>query len=192
MYEAREEMHEEVQQSADEEEEPTEQPIPEPSKTSLKLSSSQCARLMIQLKVELNLQLMVSIQNSARLTEIASSLKEINFPSLQTRITNVENTHVTMQFGIYSIWRWWNEMFRDFARDSFFLTIQAHIEKEERMERATQEVKLNALSKPELIKVVEEVATEAEVDPKVLRSSKGGQEFLKKIYAELSDFKEKT
>ncbi|GKF82508.1 hypothetical protein Tco_0244164, partial [Tanacetum coccineum] len=50
---------------------------------------------------------------------------------------------------------------------------ESHIEKDERMERATQEVKLNALSKPELIKVVEEVATEAEVDPKVLRSSKG-------------------
>nr|GEX39135.1 hypothetical protein [Tanacetum cinerariifolium] len=54
------------------------------------------------------------------------------------------------------------------------------------MERATQEAKLNAHSKPELIKVVEEVATEAEVDPKVLRSSKGGQEFLKKQDAKLT------
>nr|GFA55452.1 hypothetical protein [Tanacetum cinerariifolium] len=54
------------------------------------------------------------------------------------------------------------------------------------MERATQEAKLNAHSKHELIKVVEEVATEAEVDPKVLRSSKGGQEFLQKQDVKLS------
>ncbi|GKD62163.1 hypothetical protein Tco_1299672 [Tanacetum coccineum] len=53
-------------------------------------------------------------QNSARLTEIASSLKEINFPSLQTRITNVENTHVTMQFDIYSIKEMVTEMFKTF------------------------------------------------------------------------------
>ncbi|GKE36526.1 hypothetical protein Tco_1459931, partial [Tanacetum coccineum] len=56
--------------------------------------------------------------------------------------------------------------------------IQAHIEKEERMERAAQEAKLMALSKPNLIKVVEKVASEARDDLNSLRNKKGGQEFL--------------
>ncbi|GKE18291.1 hypothetical protein Tco_1425868, partial [Tanacetum coccineum] len=43
------------------------------------------------------------IKNSAQLTEIANSLKALNFPSLQTRITNIENTQVTMQSDIDSI-----------------------------------------------------------------------------------------
>nr|GEU77032.1 retrovirus-related Pol polyprotein from transposon TNT 1-94 [Tanacetum cinerariifolium] len=57
---------------------------------------------------------------------------------------------------------------------------EAHMEKEERLEKATREARLMLLSKPKLIKVVTEVATEAGVDPKSLRSSKGGHEFLKK------------
>nr|GEW13931.1 hypothetical protein [Tanacetum cinerariifolium] len=57
---------------------------------------------------------------------------------------------------------------------------EAHIEKEERLKKATKEVRLMLLSKPKLIKVVTEVATKAGVDPKSLQSSKGGQEFLKK------------
>nr|GEW84348.1 hypothetical protein [Tanacetum cinerariifolium] len=58
--------------------------------------------------------------------------------------------------------------------------IQAHIEQEERKERVAQEARLLALSKPELIKVVTEVATEVGVDPKALQSSKGSKEFIKK------------
>ncbi|GJZ04356.1 hypothetical protein Tco_0537631 [Tanacetum coccineum] len=50
----------------------------------------------------------------------------------------------------------------------------AHMELE-RKKKAYQEVKLLALSKPELIKVVTEVATKAGVDPKALQSSKGGR-----------------
>nr|GEY70005.1 hypothetical protein [Tanacetum cinerariifolium] len=57
--------------------------------------------------------------------------------------------------------------------------IQAHLEKEEQIERAAQEAKMIELNKPALIKVVEEVSSEAEVDPNVLRNKKGGQEFLK-------------
>ncbi|GJX40770.1 hypothetical protein Tco_0255760 [Tanacetum coccineum] len=62
--------------------------------------------------------------------------------------------------------------------------IQAHLEKKEQMEKAAQEVKLIELSKPELIKVVKEVVSEARVDPKVLRIIKGGKEFLKQHDAE--------
>ncbi|GKD69015.1 hypothetical protein Tco_1323105 [Tanacetum coccineum] len=50
--------------------------------------------------------------------------------------------------------------------------IQAHLEKEEQMQKAAQEEKLITLSKPELIKVVKEVTSEARVDPKALRNSK--------------------
>nr|GEW18085.1 ribonuclease H-like domain-containing protein [Tanacetum cinerariifolium] len=66
--------------------------------------------------------------------------------------------------------------------------IQSHIEKKEQIERATQEAKLIELSKPDLIKVVKEVASEAGVDPKALRSSKGGKEILKKHNAEFKVF----
>ncbi|GJT07249.1 hypothetical protein Tco_0841711 [Tanacetum coccineum] len=54
--------------------------------------------------------------------------------------------------------------------------IQAHLDKEEVLEKAAREAKL---SKPELIKVVYEEATKARVDPKALSSKKGGQEFVK-------------
>ncbi|GJV53627.1 hypothetical protein Tco_1449368 [Tanacetum coccineum] len=53
--------------------------------------------------------------------------------------------------------------------------IHAHIEKEERMQKVAQEAKLIELSKPELIKVAEEVASKAKVDPNALRSKKGGK-----------------
>ncbi|GJT28212.1 hypothetical protein Tco_0908487 [Tanacetum coccineum] len=43
------------------------------------------------------------IQNSNMPIEIASNLKEINFPSLQARITTIENTHVIMHADISSI-----------------------------------------------------------------------------------------
>ncbi|GKF96043.1 hypothetical protein Tco_0288778, partial [Tanacetum coccineum] len=62
--------------------------------------------------------------------------------------------------------------------------IQAYLKKEEQMQKAAQETRLIALSKPELIKMVEEVASEARVDLKALRCSKGGHEFLMKQDAE--------
>ncbi|GKE38471.1 hypothetical protein Tco_1461876 [Tanacetum coccineum] len=46
-------------------------------------------------------------------------------------------------------------------------------------EKAAQEANLLALSKPELIKVVTEVATKVGANLKTLQSSKGGQEFIK-------------
>ncbi|GKD77167.1 hypothetical protein Tco_1339788 [Tanacetum coccineum] len=52
--------------------------------------------------------------------------------------------------------------------------IHAHIEKEEQIQKVAQEAKLFELSNPELIKVVEEVASKAGVDPNALRSKKGG------------------
>ncbi|GKA67742.1 hypothetical protein Tco_0767659, partial [Tanacetum coccineum] len=74
--------------------------------TSFNSLSSQCASITESLKEdpEFNQRLLRVvegyIQNSARLTEIASSMKELNFPSLQSRITNIENTQVTMQSDI--------------------------------------------------------------------------------------------
>ncbi|GKC49100.1 hypothetical protein Tco_1071845 [Tanacetum coccineum] len=62
---------------------------------------------------------------------------------------------------------------------------RVHMEIEERKEKAAQEARLLALSKPELIKFVTEVANEVGVDPKVLQSSKGGKEFIKKQDAEM-------
>nr|GEU42038.1 ribonuclease H-like domain-containing protein [Tanacetum cinerariifolium] len=53
------------------------------------------------------------------------------------------------------------------------------MEQAERKEKVSQKAGLLALSKPELIKVVTEVAIGAGVDPKTLQSSKGGQEFIK-------------
>ncbi|GKD91059.1 hypothetical protein Tco_1366566 [Tanacetum coccineum] len=58
--------------------------------------------------------------------------------------------------------------------------IQAHMEKQERMENDAQKARVIKLSKPELIKVVVEVASEAGADPKALHNMNGGKEFLKK------------
>ncbi|GJW65510.1 hypothetical protein Tco_0117394 [Tanacetum coccineum] len=57
--------------------------------------------------------------------------------------------------------------------------IQAHLDKEENIKKAAEEAKLLAMSKPKLIKVVHEEASNVEIDPKVLSSAKGGQEFKK-------------
>nr|GEV55953.1 retrovirus-related Pol polyprotein from transposon TNT 1-94 [Tanacetum cinerariifolium] len=43
------------------------------------------------------------IQNFIRLIEIARSFKELNFPSVQTRIINIKNTKVTIHFDVDSI-----------------------------------------------------------------------------------------
>nr|GEY70581.1 hypothetical protein [Tanacetum cinerariifolium] len=55
--------------------------------------------------------------------------------------------------------------------------LQAHIDKEEKLEKAAREPRL---SKPELIKVIHKVAKEDVVDPKALQDSRGGQEFIRK------------
>ncbi|GJV29422.1 hypothetical protein Tco_1385870 [Tanacetum coccineum] len=60
--------------------------------------------------------------------------------------------------------------------------IQARLDKEEKLEKAAREA---MLSKPKLIKVVHEEATKAGVDPKVLSSKKGGEEFLKSQSAKI-------
>ncbi|GKA90330.1 hypothetical protein Tco_0812200 [Tanacetum coccineum] len=57
--------------------------------------------------------------------------------------------------------------------------IQAHLYKEEKIKKAVEEAKLLAMSKPEIIKVVHEEASNVGIDPKVLASAKGGQEFKK-------------
>ncbi|GJR78265.1 hypothetical protein Tco_0149050 [Tanacetum coccineum] len=54
--------------------------------------------------------------------------------------------------------------------------IQAHLDKKEKLEKAIRKARL---SKPKLIKVIHEEATKAGVDPKVLTSREGGQEFIK-------------
>nr|GEW00136.1 hypothetical protein [Tanacetum cinerariifolium] len=55
--------------------------------------------------------------------------------------------------------------------------LQAHIDKEEKLEKAGREARL---SKPELIKVVHKVAKKYVVDPKALQGSQGGKEFIRK------------
>nr|GEU94533.1 coatomer subunit zeta-1-like [Tanacetum cinerariifolium] len=78
-------------------------------KTSINYLSSQCGSISESLKEDskFNQRLLKAaegyIQNSAQLTEIANSLKIFNLPSFQSRITNIENTQVTMQFHIASI-----------------------------------------------------------------------------------------
>ncbi|GKD60892.1 hypothetical protein Tco_1298401 [Tanacetum coccineum] len=53
------------------------------------------------------------------------------------------------------------------------------------LKKAAKEAKLLEMSKPDLIKVVQEEATKAGVDPKILKSAKGGQQFKKIQDAEL-------
>ncbi|GJY06834.1 hypothetical protein Tco_0373888 [Tanacetum coccineum] len=107
------------------------------------------------------------IQNFSRITNIADSLKAINFPSFQERITVVKSTQVTMKASISSSERMMYQLTEE--------EIQAHLDKEEKIEQAAKEARL---SKPELIKVVHEEAAKAGVDPKILASAKGGQEFF--------------
>ncbi|GJT84108.1 hypothetical protein Tco_1058450 [Tanacetum coccineum] len=66
--------------------------------------------------------------------------------------------------------------------------IQAHMDKKEKIKKADVEEKLLAMSKPKLIKIVQEEATKASVDPKILSSAKGGQEFKKIQDAKLKVF----
>ncbi|GKB37790.1 hypothetical protein Tco_0882732, partial [Tanacetum coccineum] len=67
--------------------------------------------------------------------------------------------------------------------------IHAYYEMEGRKEKAAQEAKLLEMNKSKLIKVVHKEATKAGVDPKVLSSAKGGQEFVKIQDAEMKVLK---
>ncbi|GKG61731.1 hypothetical protein Tco_0621440, partial [Tanacetum coccineum] len=53
------------------------------------------------------------------------------------------------------------------------------------LKKAAKEAKHLEMSMPELIKVVQEEATKAGVDPRTLGSTKGGQEFKKIQDAEM-------
>ncbi|GJU69546.1 putative reverse transcriptase domain-containing protein [Tanacetum coccineum] len=54
---------------------------------------------------------------------------------------------------------------------------QARLDKEEKIKKAVEEEKLLAMTKSKLIKVIHEEASKSGVDPKVLKSAKGGQDF---------------
>ncbi|GJW35729.1 hypothetical protein Tco_0058649 [Tanacetum coccineum] len=77
--------------------------------STLNTLSTQCASISDSLKEdpEFNQRLLKVaegyIQNSARLTEISNSLQAINFLGFHQRISNIENTQVTMQSDISSI-----------------------------------------------------------------------------------------
>ncbi|GJZ21456.1 hypothetical protein Tco_0558495 [Tanacetum coccineum] len=142
------------------------------------------------------------------LNTLSSYLKAIKFPSFQERITAIESTRVTMQADISLIEGMVTEMFQAFngissktpsgsaiilivpqpevyATVDVQLTkeeIQAHLDKEEKIKQASKEARL---SKPELIKFVHEEAAKAGVDPNILTSAKGGQEFRKIQEAEI-------
>ncbi|GKC08954.1 hypothetical protein Tco_1000564 [Tanacetum coccineum] len=57
--------------------------------------------------------------------------------------------------------------------------IQEYWDKEERMKKATEEEKLLAMSRPEVINVVREEAKKLEIDPKEAISTKAGETFKK-------------
>ncbi|GKG42770.1 hypothetical protein Tco_0477068, partial [Tanacetum coccineum] len=54
---------------------------------------------------------------------------------------------------------------------------KTHLDKEEKIKKAAEEAKLLAMTKSKLIKVIHEEASKAGIDPKVLESAKGGQDF---------------
>nr|GEY19257.1 hypothetical protein [Tanacetum cinerariifolium] len=64
-------------------------------------------------------------------------------------------------------------------------TVVQHLDKEEKIKKTDEEAKLLFMSKPKLIKVVHEEASNVRIDHKVLTSAKGGQEFKKIQDAEL-------
>nr|GEW36763.1 hypothetical protein [Tanacetum cinerariifolium] len=57
--------------------------------------------------------------------------------------------------------------------------IQVHLDKEKMIKKAVEKAKLIAMTKCKLIKVVHEEASKARINPKTLKSAKGGQEFKK-------------
>ncbi|GJV75449.1 hypothetical protein Tco_1507033 [Tanacetum coccineum] len=57
--------------------------------------------------------------------------------------------------------------------------MQAYLEKEEKLRKAAEEARLLAISKPEVIKVVQEEAKKIGLDPKKIASTKAGEKFKK-------------
>ncbi|GKA53887.1 hypothetical protein Tco_0747202 [Tanacetum coccineum] len=57
--------------------------------------------------------------------------------------------------------------------------IQAHMDKEERIKKKAEEAKLLVMTKSELIKVVHEEAEKVRIDPKTIKSAKGGEQSKK-------------
>ncbi|GJZ92546.1 hypothetical protein Tco_0664611 [Tanacetum coccineum] len=90
------------------------------------------------------------------------SVKELEVETVEKEL--VQKPHVTEPIPIIIMYQLIEE------------EIQAHLDKEEKLEKAVREARLR---KPELINVVHEEATKAGVDPKALSSVKGGQEFIK-------------
>ncbi|GJX75364.1 hypothetical protein Tco_0313959 [Tanacetum coccineum] len=69
----------------------------------------------------------------------------------------------------------------------YYLTdkeIQAYLDKEEKLRKAAKEERLLAISKPEVIKVVQEEAKKIGLDPKKITSAKAGEKFKKAQDAE--------
>ncbi|GJW61158.1 hypothetical protein Tco_0110493, partial [Tanacetum coccineum] len=62
--------------------------------------------------------------------------------------------------------------------------MQAYLDKEEKLRKAAEEARLLAISKPEVIKVVQEKAEKIRLDPKKVASAKAGEKFKKAQDAE--------
>ncbi|GJZ64436.1 hypothetical protein Tco_0620857 [Tanacetum coccineum] len=62
--------------------------------------------------------------------------------------------------------------------------IQAHLDKEEKIKKATEEAKMFKMTKTEVIKVVQEEAKKIGLDPKKIISAKAGEKFKKAQDAE--------
>ncbi|GJZ52343.1 hypothetical protein Tco_0606858 [Tanacetum coccineum] len=62
--------------------------------------------------------------------------------------------------------------------------IQEYWDKEEKIKKVVEEAKLLAMSKPEVIKVVQEEAEKIRLDPRKIASAKVGEKFKKAQYAE--------
>ncbi|GJW90017.1 hypothetical protein Tco_0167570 [Tanacetum coccineum] len=100
--------------------------------------------------------------NKARVEEITSLLKTLN------RVSETLETDSTLKEGMQKM-AYTNTTTSDNITIVNELLRTAHMELEERKEKAAQEAKLLAFSNPELIKVVTNVATKAGVDPKALQ-----------------------
>ncbi|GKE01004.1 hypothetical protein Tco_1388987, partial [Tanacetum coccineum] len=69
----------------------------------------------------------------------------------------------------------------------YYLTdkeMQAYLDKEEKLRKAAEEERLLAISKPEVIKVVQEEAKKIGLDPKKITSAKASEKFKKAQDAE--------
>ncbi|GJY25339.1 hypothetical protein Tco_0400065, partial [Tanacetum coccineum] len=64
------------------------------------------------------------------------------------------------------------------------IEMQAYLDKEEKLMKADKEARLLAISKPEVIKVVQEEAEKIGLDPKKIASAKAGEKFKKAQDAE--------